>query len=95
VVTDGTAKKFQEAPVMVAAKTGTSQAGGGIKAQIAWAAGFFPYDNPEIAFVFMIEGKEGLNISSTDHAVPVALDTLNIYFKKNKAPSQMAVNRTP
>lgn len=95
VVTDGTAKKFQEAPVIVAAKTGTSQAGGGIKAQIAWAAGFFPYDNPEIAFVFMIEGREGLDVSSTSHAVPVALDALNIYFKKPNAPSQMAVNRTP
>ena len=49
----GTAKILRFPYVKVAAKTGTAQNSGG--ANHSWIAGYFPADNPKIAFVALVE----------------------------------------
>lgn len=46
----------------------------------AWYIGFAPYENPEIAFVILIEeGGEGSSV-----ATPIASEILKWYFAKNE-----------
>ena len=54
--------------VSVAAKTGTAETGDGDRAN-AWAIGFAPADNPQIAFAVIIEGDE---TNPTPHGGDVA-----------------------
>lgn len=53
-VTDGTAKGLGSLPVEVSAKTGTAQNRKEAKHH-SWMAGYFPSNNPEIAFVALVE----------------------------------------
>jgi penicillin-binding protein 2 len=54
--------------VSVAAKTGTAQVGAQNQYDNAWVEGFWPYDNPQYAFVVVLErgpvgvGEEGVNV---------------------------------
>ncbi|WP_156299110.1 penicillin-binding protein 2 [Streptobacillus canis] len=52
-VTEGTAKALNSLPVPVSAKTGTAQNRN--EAHHSWMAGYFPSDNPQIAFVALVE----------------------------------------
>jgi len=54
--------------VSVAAKTGTAETGDGNRAN-AWAIGFAPADNPQIAFAVIVEGDE---TNPTPHGGDVA-----------------------
>ena len=67
--------------VSVAAKTGTAETGDGDRAN-AWAIGFAPADNPQIAFAVIVEGDE---TNPTPHggdvAGPVAKDVLEAGLK--------------
>ena len=54
--------------VSVAAKTGTAETGDGDRAN-AWAIGFAPADNPQIAFAVIVEGDETI---PTPHGGDVA-----------------------
>lgn len=78
-VTYGSARYLNYLPVSSAGKTGTAQ-WSSVKNNHAWYIGFAPYENPEIAFVILVEeGEEGSSV-----AVPIAYDILNWYFKENK-----------
>ncbi|CAM3100220.1 penicillin-binding protein 2 [Streptobacillus felis] len=52
-VTEGTARALNSLPVSVSAKTGTAQNRN--EAHHSWMAGYFPSNNPEIAFVALVE----------------------------------------
>ena len=52
-VTNGTAKSLSKLKVSVSAKTGTAQNSNGL--DHSWMAGYFPSENPEIAFVALVE----------------------------------------
>jgi penicillin-binding protein 2 len=54
-VTDGTSSFFDLSYVKVAAKTGTAQTGIANQYSNSWSTGFFPYDDPQYAFVVMME----------------------------------------
>ena len=54
--------------VAVAAKTGTAETGNGARAN-AWAVGFAPADDPQIAFAVVVEGDEA---EPTPHGGTVA-----------------------
>ena len=54
--------------VAVAAKTGTAETGEGNRAN-AWAIGFAPADNPQIAFAVLVEGDD---TNPTPHGGDVA-----------------------
>jgi len=76
VVTNGTAKIMQSAPVSVAGKTGTAQYANNEK-EHAWFTCYAPADNPQIAVTVFVEGGgEG-----SDAAAPIALEIINSYFK--------------
>lgn len=51
----GTARGLDRKDVAVAAKSGTAEIGAGNAYVNSWAAGFFPYENPEYAFVLMMD----------------------------------------
>ncbi len=74
-VTHGSARRLSLLDVDVAGKTGTAQ-WSSQRDPHAWFSGFAPYDNPEIAFIILVEeGREGSEVS-----VPIAFDILNWYF---------------
>lgn len=74
-VTSGTARQFNDLPVMVAAKTGTAQFGDSDKTH-AWMTAFAPYNNSQIALAVIIEGGgEGYAAAG-----PVTHDILSWYF---------------
>jgi len=51
----GTARAFERNDVAIAAKSGTAEVGAGNAYVNSWAAGFWPYEEPEYAFVLMMD----------------------------------------
>jgi penicillin-binding protein 2 len=51
----GTARAFDRKDVSIAAKSGTAEVGSGNAYVNSWAAGFFPYEEPEYAFILMMD----------------------------------------
>ena len=64
----GTGNTMALPNVAVAAKTGTAETGEGNRAN-AWAIGFAPADNPQIAFAVLVEGDD---TNPTPHGGDVA-----------------------
>jgi penicillin-binding protein 2 len=51
----GTARSLERPLVAIAAKSGTAEVGAGNAYVNSWAAGFFPYENPQYAFIMMMD----------------------------------------
>jgi penicillin-binding protein 2 len=51
----GTARGLERRDVAIAAKSGTAEVGAGNAYVNSWAAGFWPYEDPEYAFVLMMD----------------------------------------
>ena len=51
----GTARAFERSDVAIAAKSGTAEVGAGNAFVNSWAAGFWPYEEPEYAFILMMD----------------------------------------
>lgn len=51
----GTARALERDDVAIAAKSGTAEVGAGNAYVNSWAAGFWPYDKPEYAFILMMD----------------------------------------
>jgi len=51
----GTARAFERNDVAIAAKSGTAEIGAGNAYVNSWAAGFWPYEDPEYAFILMMD----------------------------------------
>ncbi len=51
----GTAKSLNRKDVLIAAKSGTAEVGSGNAFVNSWAAGFFPYEDPQYAFILMMD----------------------------------------
>ncbi|MDA3840108.1 MAG: penicillin-binding protein 2 [Patescibacteria group bacterium] len=78
-VTEGSARSLSNLPVTSAGKTGTAQ-WSSVKDNHAWYTGFAPYENPELAFVVLVEeGVEGSAVS-----VPIMREFLEWYYKEYK-----------
>jgi penicillin-binding protein 2 len=60
-VTAGTAQSINVDYVFVAAKTGTAQVGARNAFMNSWSTGFFPYENPNYAFVIMMDKAKSTN----------------------------------
>jgi penicillin-binding protein 2 len=64
-VLNGTAKGLSYLPVDIAAKTGTAEIGNTGEVH-SWSIGFFPYDEPKIAFAIVMEkGSEENQVGGT------------------------------
>lgn len=65
-VTEAIATRLNFPYISVAAKTGTAQAGTRNQYENSWVEGFFPYENPQYAFVVVLErGPSGAGAQST------------------------------
>jgi penicillin-binding protein 2 len=51
----GTARALERDDVAIAAKSGTAEVGAGNAYVNSWAAGFWPYEEPEYAFILMMD----------------------------------------
>lgn len=51
----GTARSLERNDVAIAAKSGTAEIGAGNAYVNSWAAGFWPYEEPEYAFILMMD----------------------------------------
>jgi len=51
----GTARSFERNDVAIAAKSGTAEVGVGNAYVNSWAAGFWPYEDPQYAFILMMD----------------------------------------
>lgn len=51
----GTARSLERSDVAIAAKSGTAEVGAGNAFVNSWAAGFWPYEEPEYAFILMMD----------------------------------------
>jgi cell division protein FtsI/penicillin-binding protein 2 len=51
----GTARALERSDVAIAAKSGTAEVGAGNAFVNSWAAGFWPYEEPEYAFILMMD----------------------------------------
>lgn len=81
VVTQGSGRRLGDLPIEVAGKTGTAQ-WHSERDPHSWFMGFAPYDNPEIAFVVMVEeGGEGSGVS-----LSVAKDLLQWWSQNRSLP---------
>lgn len=69
----GTGKNGGTSFCRVAGKTGTAQwkGSGRNKQELAWFAGFLPYENPRFAFAIVYEGAKGQSVSGGSLAAPM------------------------
>ena len=78
-VTNGTARRLNNSPVKVAAKTGTAETP--IKGHYHhWITLFAPYEDPEIVLTIMVENIEGARLAT----LPVAQAVLDWYFTREE-----------
>lgn len=68
----GTGRRAALSFAEVAGKTGTGQWIG--DKELAWFTGFFPYENPRLAFVALYEGSPGEKVSGGRLAAPMVPD---------------------
>lgn len=54
-INGGTARSLERKDVAIAAKSGTAEVGAGNAYVNSWAAGFWPYEDPEYAFILMMD----------------------------------------
>ena len=88
----GTGKRGAVSFCSVAGKTGTAQ---WVKdRELAWFAGFLPYDNPRFAFAALYEGMPGESVSGGKKAAPMIprfFNPLSKEFKEILAPPSKAL----
>lgn len=77
----GTVKGLQNVSIPMAAKTGTAQVGVRNQYINSWIMGFFPYEKPEYAFVFLMD--KGTEVNSPG-ATSAALDFFYWYQNRQK-----------
>ncbi len=86
---NGTGKKASLSYTSVCGKTGTAQWVG--SQNLAWFAGFLPYDNPRFAFVALREGSKGQSLSGGKHAAPM----VRSFFERIKVDMKRALKPAP
>lgn len=95
VVDGGTGRSAGLSWTEVCGKTGTGQWGPERKKQgVAWFAGFFPADEPRIAFACLYEGRPGQKVSGGRNAapmVPAFFNTFKDEIKEMIAPAPKAL----
>lgn len=94
VVAGGTGRSAGLSFAELCGKTGTAQWKIANKTNLAWFAGFMPYDQPRFAFVAVYEGRPGENPSGGKNAAPIVkafFEPLKKEFKEIIAPAPKAV----
>ena len=92
VVDGGTGRSAELSFTELCGKTGTAQWNN--NRNLAWFAGFLPYDEPRYAFAAVYEGSAGENPSGGKNAAPIVksfFEPLKDEFKEILAPAPKAV----
>ncbi|MFM2374095.1 MAG: hypothetical protein RLZZ234_90 [Candidatus Parcubacteria bacterium] len=75
---EGTARTLNRKDVMIAAKTGTAELGA-TKAYVnSWVTGFYPYEKPKYAFIFLMEHGPRANLFGSSPAFAQFLNWMAI-----------------
>lgn len=75
----GTARGLDRKDVAVAAKSGTAEIGAGNAYVNSWAAGFFPYENPEYAFILMMDKAPRSNALGATTIMGSVVEWMSVY----------------
>jgi penicillin-binding protein 2 len=73
-VLDGTARTLNRKGVEIAAKTGTAELGASKAFVNSWVTGFYPYEEPKYAFIFLMEHGPRANLFGSSPAFNQFLD---------------------
>ena len=76
-VTKGTAIAINVPYVHAAAKTGTAQVGPNNSLENSWSTGYFPIENPQYAFVIVMDQAKSTNETGATHAMLDVFDWMN------------------
>ena len=79
-VTNGTAVVVNVPYVHAAIKTGTAQVGAGNSFMNSWSTGFFPYEDPQYAFVIVMEKAKSTNETGATYVMKDVFD----WMEKNE-----------
>jgi penicillin-binding protein 2 len=94
VVDGGTGRSAGLSFTELCGKTGTAQWKIASKTNLAWFAGFLPYDEPRFAFAAVYEGRPGENPSGGKNAAPIVkafFEPLKDEIKEIIAPAPKAL----
>ncbi|MEN9622047.1 MAG: hypothetical protein RLZZ67_481 [Candidatus Parcubacteria bacterium] len=78
----GSASGLNVPYVQIAAKTGTAELGVSKSFVNSWVTGFFPYENPQYAFVVVMERGPRTNIYGATYVMRELFDWMNTYYPK-------------
>ncbi len=76
-VTSGTAVAINVDYVHAAAKTGTAQVGPNNSLENSWSTGFWPIENPQYAFVVVMDQAKSTNETGATYAIRDVFDWIN------------------
>lgn len=83
-VLDGTARTLQRKDVEIAGKTGTAELGASKAFVNSWVTGYYPYEEPKYAFIFLMEHGPRANLFGSS---PAFAQFLN--WMKENAPEYL------
>jgi penicillin-binding protein 2 len=75
----GTARAMDRKDVAIAAKSGTAEVGVGNAYVNSWAAGFWPYEEPEYAFVLMMDRAPRSNALGATRIMGDVVEWMSVY----------------
>ncbi len=87
----GTGKRADIGFTVMCGKTGTAQWKPAIQQNLAWFAGFFPFNNPRYAYAVVYEGVPGENVSGGHKAAPM----VKRFFRNFRSEIQQNLKASP
>ena len=75
----GTARAFERNDVAFAAKSGTAEIGAGNAYVNSWAAGFWPYEEPQYAFILMMDKAPRANSLGATRIMGDVVDWMSVH----------------
>ncbi len=80
--TEGSASGLNVSYIKIAAKTGTAELGVSKASVNSWVEGFFPYDNPQYAFVVVMEHGPRANVYGATYVMRELFDWMHLEYPK-------------
>jgi len=75
----GTARSLERKDVAIAAKSGTAEVGAGNAYVNSWAAGFWPYEEPQYAFILMMDHAPRSNALGATRIMGDVVEWMSVY----------------
>ncbi len=85
----GTARSLERKDVAIAAKSGTAEVGAGNAYVNSWAAGFWPYEDPQYAFILMMDKAPRSNALGATRIMGDVVDWMSV-----NRPEYLGIEKT-